>query len=240
MRLDKFIATSTELSRKDVKKAIAKGRVLVNGEIAKSPELTVVESDEIIIDGETTAYQEFEYFMLNKPAGVVSATTDNFHSTVVELLAGKAKKDVFPMGRLDIDTEGLLILTNDGELSHRLLSPKYHVDKTYFVRVDKELGEEDVKAFSEGMDIGEKKKTQPAKLVLLSEKEAEVTIHEGKFHQIKRMFLHQGKTVVCLKRISMGDLVLDKDLKPGEFRELTSEEVQILKNSARNICKKKK
>lgn len=231
MRLDKYLTTCTKLSRKEAKAAIGRKKVTVNGETAVRPEQQVEETDEVCLDGEQICYCQYEYYMLNKPAGVVSATMDNRDTTVVELLDGVSSKELFPVGRLDKDTEGLLVLTNDGPLAHKLLSPKYHVDKTYYVEVDKTLSEEDVTAFLQGMDIGEKRLTQPADLKILSEHSAHVTIREGKFHQIKRMFLHQGKSVTYLKRISMGELVLDEALKPGEYRPLTDDELAVLKGN---------
>ena len=229
MRLDKYLTECTDLSRKQAKKAIADKRVHVNGELVLLPDRKVGEEDKIEFDHQVLGYSEYEYYMLNKPKGVVSATKDNRDATVVELLGDISKKDLFPIGRLDKDTEGLLILTNDGALAHRLLSPKYHVDKMYYVEVDKSLTKEDVLAFENGMDIGEKKMTLPAKLEILTESSANVTIREGKFHQIKRMFLHQKKTVTYLKRISMGQVILDDNLQVGEFRPLTDYEIEALK-----------
>ncbi len=233
MRLDKYITECSRYSRKEAKTLIGKGRVSVNGEIAKRPEQRVSNEDEIRLDRELLSYEEYEYYMLNKPAGVVSATTDLHDTTVVDLLDGVSKKELFPVGRLDKDTEGLLILTNNGELAHRLLSPKYHVDKTYYVETDCVLTKEDIAAFKAGMDIGEKRETKPAKLEILSEKRAYVTISEGKYHQIKRMFQKCGKKVLYLKRISMGGVVLDESLKAGEFRLLTVGEIKAMKEGAK-------
>ena len=176
-------------------------------------------------------YAEFEYYMLNKPAGCVSATSDNLHKTVLELIDTKVRKDLFPVGRLDIDTEGLLLITNDGALAHQLLSPKKHVDKTYYAEIEGMITNEDVVAFKEGLDIGENTLTLPAKLVILESgtiSKIEVTIQEGKYHQVKRMFEAVGKRVVYLKRLSMGTLTLDETLKPGEYRQLTPEEIEHL------------
>ena len=228
MRLDKYITECSGYSRKEAKALIGRGRVNVNGETVKRPEQKVSSGDEIRLDRELLSYEEYEYYMLNKPAGVVSATTDLRDTTVVDLLDGVSKKELFPVGRLDKDTEGLLILTNNGELAHRLLSPKYHVDKTYYVETDFALTKEDIVAFKDGMDIGEKRQTKSANLEILSEKCAYVTISEGKYHQIKRMFQKCGKKVLYLKRISMGGVRLDESLALGEFRPLTAEEIERL------------
>ena len=173
-------------------------------------------------------YAEFEYYMLNKPMGCVSATVDNLHKTVLELIDTKIRKDLFPVGRLDIDTEGLLLITNDGELAHQLLSPKKHVDKTYYAEIEGKVTKEDVVAFLEGLDIGEETITLPAKLVIKKSgdiSQIEVTIQEGKFHQVKRMFAALGNSVEKLKRTKIGNIELDKSLLPGEFRALTLQEL---------------
>lgn len=172
-----------------------------------------------------------EYYMLNKPAGVISASEDRRERTVVDLITTKKRNDLFPVGRLDRDTEGLLLITNDGDLAHRLLSPKKHVDKVYYARIDGKVTEEDQKVFAEGLDIGEEKKTLPAQLHILKsgeESEITLTIREGKFHQVKRMFHAVGKEVVYLKRLQMGSLKLDETLRPGEYRKLTEQERLIL------------
>ena len=172
-----------------------------------------------------------KYYMLNKPAGVVSAVTDTREKTVLDLLTGKKRKDLFPVGRLDKDTEGLLLITNDGELSHRLLSPSKHVDKTYFARIQGRATADDIRAFSEGIDIGDEKPALPAVLKILKTgdtSEVEITIQEGRFHQVKRMFEAVGKKVIYLKRLSMGSVVLDETLPPGGYRELTKEELERL------------
>ena len=175
--------------------------------------------------------------MLNKPKGFVSATTDREHKTVVDIISSSKKKDLFPVGRLDIDTEGLLLITNDGELAHRLLSPKNHVEKTYYVEVSGILDDVDVDAVEEGLDIGEEKKTIPAKMEILKTdiqnniSSCYLTIHEGKFHQVKRMMKKLGKTVTYLKRVSMGSLILDSKLKNGNYRKLTEQEIIELKNN---------
>ena len=173
--------------------------------------------------------------MLNKPKGFVSATTDREHKTVVDIISSSEKKDLFPVGRLDIDTEGLLLITNDGELAHRLLAPKNHVEKTYYVEVSGILDDADVDAVEKGLDIGEEKNTIPAKMEILKTdiqnniSSCYLTIHEGKFHQVKRMMKKLGKTVTYLKRVSMGSLILDSKLKKGNYRKLTEQEIIELK-----------
>lgn len=228
IRLDKFLADMGYGTRSEVKKEITKGNVKINGLPVRKPETKIdTEKDEVMYREQPAAYEKYEYYMLNKPAGVISATTDKKEKTVLDLIGEKQRKDLFPVGRLDKDTEGLLLITNDGELAHRLLSPKKHVDKVYYVRVQGELAEEDIRRLTEGIDIGEEKLTLPARLVIRKSgqfSEAEITIQEGKFHQVKRMFHALGKEVVYLKRLSMGTLVLDGNLKPGEYRKLTKEE----------------
>ena len=178
-----------------------------------------------------------KYYMLNKPKGFVSATTDREHKTVVDIISSSEKKDLFPVGRLDIDTEGLLLITNDGELAHRLLAPKNHVEKTYYVEVSGILDDVDVDAVEKGLDIGEEKNTIPAKMEILKTdiqnniSSCYLTIHEGKFHQVKRMMKKLGKTVTYLKRVSMGSLILDSKLKKGNYRKLTEQEIIELKNN---------
>ena len=229
LRLDKLLADMGYGTRSEIKKEIAKGGVTVNGTVMKKPEAKIdTERDIVCIKGEKAVYARYEYFMLNKPAGVVSATMDRRERTVLDLIEDKKRDDLFPVGRLDKDTEGLLLITNNGKLAHQLLSPKKHVDKVYFARVRGTVTEEDIKMFSEGLDIGDEKKTLPAQLSILSSgeiSETRITIREGRFHQIKRMFAAVGKEVVYLKRLGMGTLTLDESLAPGEYRRLTEEEV---------------
>ena len=229
LRLDELLADMGYGTRSEIKKEIAKGGVTVNGTVMKKPEAKIdTERDIVCIKGEKAVYARYEYFMLNKPAGVVSATMDRRERTVLDLIEDKKRDDLFPVGRLDKDTEGLLLITNNGELAHQLLSPKKHVDKVYFARVRGTVTEEDIKMFSEGLDIGDEKKTLPAQLSILSSgeiSETRITIREGRFHQIKRMFAAVGKEVVYLKRLGMGTLTLDESLAPGEYRRLTEEEV---------------
>ena len=232
IRLDKFLADMGVGTRSELKKAIRAGRVKIDGIIAKKPEEKVDTEEQVVtFDDKVIGYQEYEYFMLHKPAGVVSATKDPKEKTVLDLITGTRRKDLFPVGRLDKDTEGLLLITNDGDLSHRLLTPGKHVDKTYFARIEGCVTEEDVKSFSEGLDIKDDTLTMPAKLVVLSAgdiSEIEVTIQEGRYHQVKRMFEAVGKKVIYLKRLSMGSLMLDETLEKGAFRPLTEEELDKL------------
>lgn len=232
IRLDKYLADMGKGTRSEVKKAISKGLVRVNNEIVKKPETKLdTDSDNVLFDGVLVGYAQYEYYMLNKPAGVISATEDKREKTVVDLITKKKRKDLFPVGRLDRDTEGLLLISNDGELAHRLLSPSKHVDKVYYAKIDGKVTIEDVEAFQQGVDIGEEKLTRPAKLRILksgTQSEIELTICEGKFHQVKRMFQAVGKEVVYLKRLQMGTLILDESLKPGEYRELTEQEIADL------------
>lgn len=219
-------------TRSEVKKAVTKGQVTVNGQIMKKPEVKIdTQADEVLYQGQRVCYMEYEYYMLNKPAGVVSATEDHRDRTVIDLIDSKKRRDLFPVGRLDKDTEGLLLITNDGALAHRLLSPKKHVDKVYYARIQGRVTDEDVKAFAVGLDIGEEQPTLPGELRILrsdEESEIELTIREGKFHQVKRMFEAVDKEVLYLKRIKMGSLVLDETLENGAYRELTKEEIEAL------------
>ena len=234
LRLDKYLADMGIGARSEIKTWIRKGRVKINGEICTKPESKVsTSSDEVLFDETKVGYVEYCYIMLHKPVGVVSATHDNVSETVLDLIIDKQRKDLFPVGRLDKDTEGLLLITNDGDLTHRLLSPKKHVDKVYYAKVNGKVTQEDVRAFEEGVDIGEENLTLPAKLKIIASddiSEIELTIQEGKFHQVKRMFEAVEKEVIYLKRLSMGSLVLDPDLKPGDYRDLTEEELKLLKN----------
>ena len=233
MRLDKFLVACAVGSRTEVKNFLKSGRVTVNGKKEKSAKLQIdEETDEICFDGQKLDYEEFVYYMMNKPQGVISATEDPKHKTVLDLLDDYARaKEVFPVGRLDIDTHGLLLLTNDGKLAHALLSPKRHVDKTYLAQVKGIMTDTDVETFAKGIPLKDFT-CQPAKLELVSidtEKEeslVRVTIAEGKFHQVKRMVAYCGKEVVDLQRLTMGTLTLDENLKRGEWRRLTKEELE--------------
>lgn len=237
IRLDKYLADMGIGTRQEVKKYIRKGLVRVNQETVRTPEMKICEEkDEVFLEGQRIAYASCEYYMLNKPAGVVSATEDKRETTVIDLIRDRKRKDLFPVGRLDKDTEGLLLITNDGQLAHRLLSPKRHVDKTYYAKVSGCVTREDVLLFARGLDIGtdeREERTMPGELEILrsgSESEILLTIQEGKYHQVKRMFQAVGKEVVYLRRERMGALVLDKELKPGEYRPLTKKELENVKN----------
>lgn len=238
IRLDKFLSEMSGWTRSEVKKIVRTGSVTVDGNEVKKPETKIDEKLSIVsVDGRQIKYNKYEYYMLNKPKGFVSATTDREHKTVVDIISSSEKNDLFPVGRLDIDTEGLLLITNDGELAHRLLSPKNHVEKTYYVEVSGILDDADVDAVEKGLDIGEEKNTIPAKMEILKTdiqnniSSCYLTIHEGKFHQVKRMMKKLGKTVTYLKRVSMGSLILDSKLKKGNYRKLTEQEIIELKNN---------
>ena len=235
IRLDKYLADMSIGTRQEVKKYIRQGRVKINEDIIKKPEYKIREDeDKITFDGAPVAYETFEYYMQNKPAGVISATEDKRDKTVLDLIKEKKRKDLFPVGRLDKDTEGLLLITNDGALAHRLLSPKKHVDKCYYAEISGGVTEDDVRVFKERINIGTQEEpewTMPAELKILEKgtvSRIRLTIREGKFHQVKRMFLAVGKEVVYLKRERMGALVLDEELAPGEYRKLTDSELKSI------------
>ena len=238
MRLDKFLVACAVGSRTEVKNFLKTGRVMVNGKKEKSAKLQInEETDEICFDGQKLDYEEFVYYMMNKPQGVISATEDPKHKTVLDLLDDLARsKEVFPVGRLDIDTHGLLLLTNDGQLAHALLSPKRHVDKTYLAQVKGIMTQEDVEKFAQGIPLKDFT-CQPARLELVTidteknQSQIRVIIAEGKFHQVKRMVAYCGKEVVDLQRLTMGTLTLDENLKRGEWRRLTKEELEGLLES---------
>lgn len=234
IRLDKYLADMGVGTRQEVKKHIRQGRASVDGMTVKRADLKVDESSQTVtFDGEEIPYAAFEYYMLNKPKGVVSATEDARERTVVSLIESRRKNGLFPVGRLDKDTEGLLLITNDGALAHRLLSPRKHVDKCYYAEVAGEASQEDVRLFAEGIDIGaeQEERTRPARLEILESgqvSKVRLTIQEGKFHQVKRMFRAVGKEVLYLKRERMGTLVLDEGLRPGQYRHLTEKEIEKL------------
>lgn len=232
MRIDKLLSNTVGLGRKEIKQYIKNGLVLCNGKVIKDPGFHADEkNDEITLNGEKIVYREFVYLMLNKPEGYISATFDKKYPVVTELVPKEfAHYDVFPVGRLDIDTHGLLLLTNDGDLAHRLLSPKNHVPKTYYVKSKNPVRDSDFSVFENGIKLEEDFITLPAKLEVLSEdkKESLVTICEGKFHQVKRMYEAIDNEVLYLKRISMGALKLDEALAEGVCRHLTDEELELL------------
>lgn len=229
IRLDKYLADAGTGTRSQVKQWIRQGRASVNGVPASGSDQKVdPQQDEIALDNQQIPYEPFVYYMMNKPSGYVSATRDVRERTVTELLPEEVRKrELFPVGRLDKDTEGLLLFTDDGALAHRLLSPKNHIPKTYYARIDGPVEEETVMVFAQGLDIGEKKPTLPGQLEILKsgeESEIRLTICEGKFHQVKRMFEAVGRNVLYLKRISMGTIKLDDHLPLGACRRLTDEE----------------
>ena len=229
-RLDKIISATGKKSRREVREMVRQGRVLVDGKPAPAADMKVEpQTAVILLDGEPLGYEKFTYVMLHKPAGVLTATEDRRQETVLDLLPPELRRRALsPVGRLDKDTEGLLLLTNDGQLAHRLLSPKSHVDKVYYARVDGALEPGDIAAFAAGMTLGDGLECLPAGLEILSPTEALVTLREGKFHQVKRMLAARGKPVLYLKRLSMGRLRLDPALAPGAWRMLTEEERSAL------------
>lgn len=234
MRIDKMLANLGYGSRKEVKQLLKSGAVKVDDAVVKDAKQHVDTAKQTVtLNGEVVEYKEFIYLMMNKPQGVLSATEDNSCETVIDLLEMEDQVyEPFPVGRLDKDTEGLLLITNDGQLAHRLLSPKKHVPKTYFAVIDGEVDSNDVEAFAEGVTLDDGYETKPGELKILKSgirSDIELTITEGKFHQVKRMFEAVGKKVVYLQRISMGSLPLDETLELGEYRELTDEEVELIR-----------
>lgn len=242
MRLDKFLSEQNIGTRKQIKEYVKNGRCSINGIPAAKADVHIDENNDVIaFDGIVLAYSKYHYFLLNKPVGVVSATRDGRNETVLDLLADENVKGLSPCGRLDIDTEGLLLITDDGELIHKLLSPKKHVDKVYEVHIKTPLSEIDIDKLENGVNIGDRKDdgsvdmTLPAKVEVIDEPDEDgnqvifLTIHEGRFHQVKRMLEAVNNEVLFLRRISMGSLVLGDDLQPGEYRELTAQEIEELK-----------
>lgn len=232
IRLDKYLAQMNKGTRKEIKEAAKRGRIAVNGTIVKNTDLKInPDMDTVLFDNEETGFVEYEYFIMNKPQGVISATRDEQDKTVIDLIKDNVRKDLFPVGRLDKDTEGLLLITNNGDLAHRLLSPAKHVKKIYYAKIDGIVTEDDVKKFSEGIELSDGTITRPAVLKILVSapiSEIELTIYEGKYHQVKRMFAAVGKHVLYLKRICMGELYLDKELDTGAYRRLTDEELELI------------
>lgn len=226
LRLDKFLSGANLGSRSQVKEYLKQGVVKVNGEVIRKPEYKIEEGkDRVFFRDKEIIYRKYVYYMLNKPQGVVSATRDQACRTVSDLLRDTGYEDLFPVGRLDKDTEGLLIMTNDGELAHKLLAPKKHVDKIYYVEMEKILSVENCRVLETGVDIGEESLTLPARVERISDTSIYLTITEGKYHQVKRMLKAVGNEVVYLKRIAMGGLFLDETLPCGSYRKLTEEEV---------------
>ena len=235
MRLQKYMASCGVASRRKCEEYIAAGRVTVNGQVVSGMGAQVEEGDAVCFDGKPVRPEKRrQYLLLNKPQGVVSATEDKKYPTVLDLIADKKRKDLFPVGRLDLDTEGLLLITNDGDLAHRLLSPKKHVDKVYYARCRGTVREGAAEEFARGIHLPDGLLCLPAELTVLSydriqdESEIRLRIREGKFHQVKRMMEAVGCPVFFLKRLSMGPLVLDENLKPGEYRPLTDTEREWL------------
>ena len=237
-RLDKFLVEMSVASRSVIKEMAKKGRITVNGEVMKASDIKIDEnSDVIAVDGMIIAFSDMEYFMLNKPAGVITATMDKKAETVLDLIDERTRNDLFPVGRLDKDTEGLLLITNDGDLAHRLLAPKKHVDKVYYADIRGVVTDEHIRQFASGLTLSDGTAVMPGELVILDvdstagTSSIRLTIHEGKFHQVKRMFEAVGTEVTYLKRLSMGPLSLDEKLSPGEYRRLTDEEINMLKEA---------
>ncbi|SEI06731.1 ribosomal small subunit pseudouridine synthase A [Halobacillus karajensis] len=235
MRIDKLLANMGYGTRQEVKTLLKSGNVRINGNPEKSAKTHVnPEEDQVTVMGEEVEYRKYIYLMMNKPGDLISATEDAHDPTVIDILQPEDQVfDPFPVGRLDKDTEGLLLITNDGQLNHRLTSPKKDVGKTYFAIIDGKVTEEDVQIFAKGITLDDGYHTKPGKLVVLHSDEVseiELTITEGKFHQVKRMFEAIGKEVTYLKRIMVGALELDEELDLGEYRELTDEEVEYLMN----------
>lgn len=233
MRLDKFLGNHGFGTRKEVKLLVKRGAVKVNDVVVKKSDIKIVpENDTVTVYDEVVMYEPFVYIMLNKPAGYISSTKDYKDETVLELIEGFEHYDLHPVGRLDKDTEGLLILTNDGQFSHDVLSPRKHVNKTYFARVDGDVTDDTVELFKAGITLDDGYKAMPAELQIISAgeiSEIELVIQEGKFHQVKRMFIAVDMTVIYLKRIKMGGLPLDESLTPGAYRKLTLEEINFVK-----------
>ena len=231
MRLDKFFASQSLASRKEVKELVKKGLIKVNGLPARSADMSIVpEEDTVLLNGKEIAYKEHIYIMLNKPQGVVSATEDRLHPTVLDCVPPSLfRKDLFPAGRLDKDTVGFVLLTDDGDFAHRILSPKKHVDKTYEAIISERVTSEDIVAFREGVQLGDGTICLRAELEVLSSEEqplVRIVIHEGKYHQIKRMFEARGKRVLFLKRTAIGGLMLDESLASGECKEILHKELE--------------
>lgn len=235
LRLDKFLADCGFGTRKEVKELLRKKQVYVNDRLVVQPDYKVnPETDKVTAQGKQAGYEQYAYYIMNKPQGVVSATKDEKEKTVIQLIKEQKRRDLFPVGRLDKDTEGLLLITNDGKLANNLLAPGKHVEKTYYAEIDGKVTEREIRMFFSGLDIGDEKKTAPAELkILISDERSkvEICITEGRYHQIKRMFEAVGMQVLYLKRLSMGSLSLDPELKPGNYRKLTGLEIALLKEN---------
>ena len=228
MRLDRFLTNANVGSRKIVKELIRKKKVLVNGQLCTKDDTKIDENEDIVeVEGVQIKYQKYVYYMMNKPSGVITATKDDQQDTVLDLIHEDIRKDLFPIGRLDKDTKGLLILTNDGKLAHDLTSPKHHCDKKYYVRCQDKITPEMIQTLENRIDLKEES-FQPGKVEVLGENELYLTIQEGKFHQVKRMVHHAKNEVIYLKRVQVGTLILDENLKEGEYRPLSMDEIKYL------------
>ncbi len=231
LRLDKFLANNNIGTRTEVKKLVKAGRVKVGESVAKDSGMIINENEDIItVDGKTVIYEEFYYIMLNKPKGYVCSAHEKGENSILQLIHENYRNKLYPVGRLDKDTTGLVLLTNDGPMTHELLSPAKHVDKEYYVELASPIRSGDKEKFENGLDIGDEKPTKPAKLIPVSDKSCKVIIHEGRFHQIKRMFEALDNEVLELKRLKMKNLSLDDSLMLGEYRRLTDIELNDLKN----------
>lgn len=235
LRLDKYLADMNQGTRSQVKELIKAGQVTVNGQVCRTAKQKIKDQDTVAVNGQEIGYQKFHYFMLHKPKGVLSATEDARQKTVLDLLKPADRyRDLAPVGRLDKDTTGLLLITNDGQLNHEVLAPEFHVAKTYWAKIAGVADEKTVKQFHAGLSLKDGTRLKPAKLEILSQNPVQdqsavlVTITEGKYHQVKRMFASQGMKVIELKRLKMGPLVLDDSLEPGQYRELTEQELATL------------
>lgn len=237
MRLDKYLADCGIGTRAEVKKVIKAGKVQINGQVICKPETKVNEvKDTVMVNNVCVRYEKYAYYLFHKPAGCVTAVKDNLHKTVMDFFPGKEFEGFAPVGRLDLDTEGFLLVTNDGQLAHHLISPSHHVAKTYYVELDADILSEHVELFRKGFDIGDETPTLPADLVICKDcsSKAYVTLYEGRFHQVKRMFQAIHCNVIYLKRVSMGGLKLG-DLPKGNYRKLTIEEVELLSTDRKGV-----
>lgn len=237
VRVDKFLADSGIATRSKIRELAKKGLIRVNNEIVKKTDLKIdVQKDEIFFDGKKIEYQKYHYYILNKPAGYITATIDSRDKTVMDILKDVPYKNMFPVGRLDKDTEGLLLITDDGDLAHKLLAPKNHIDKTYFVKCSGIISDRDISVLESGVDIGDNKPTMPARAVLKATDDEKniselfLTIREGRFHQVKRMIKAVGKTVIYLERVAFGSIKLDDSIERGKYRRLTEDEIEELKS----------
>lgn len=233
VRLDKYLSDMGQGTRSETKQIIRKGQVTINNTLCTSPDTKIIiGKDKVCLNGDSIEYKSHVYYMLNKPKGYVSATKDNIHCTVIDIIKDEFRDNIFPVGRLDIDTEGLLLITNDGEMAHNLLSPKKAINKTYYLELDGRVLDTDKERLERGVYIDKGYFTLPAKVRIIKNDDIskmELTIQEGKFHQVKQMIKAIDRKVLYLKRISMGELKLDPNLKPGDYRYLTDKEIELLR-----------